>query len=158
MSKLTLTTPSDREIVITRWFNAPRRLVFEAWTRPEHVRRFLFGPPGWIMTVCEIDARAGGRYRYAWEKDDGEKMSMSGTFQEVKAHERIVATERFDQSWYPGGALVTNTFTEEGGKTLSTIAILYDSKEARDIAANSPMDQGMEMGFQRLDALLETWV
>jgi uncharacterized protein YndB with AHSA1/START domain len=154
MAKLTLTLPSDREIQIVRVFDAPRALVFEAWTTPKYVRQFLLGPPGWAMPICEIDLRVGGRYRYVWRHDDGREMGMGGTFREIAPPERIVSTEAFDESWYPGEALVSNVLTEQGGKTVCTITILYESKEARDIAAKSDMDKGMEAGFERLDQVL----
>ena len=153
-AKLSLTMPSDREIQITRSFNAPASLVFEAWSKPKYLRRWLLGPPGWTMTACDVDLRVGGAYRYAWRKDDGAEMGMGGVYRDVKAPERIVATERFDESWYPGDALVTNVFAERAGVTTSTLTILYASKEARDIASQSGMSDGMEMGYARLDDLL----
>src|ERR1044071_1680068 len=106
--KLQITTPSDREIAMTRVFNAPRRMVFEALTKPELVKRWLLGPPGWSMPVCEIDLRVGGKYRYVWRRDsDGTDMGMGGVYREIVAPERIVATEKFDQSWYSGDAVGT---------------------------------------------------
>src|SRR5262249_22172650 len=97
MDALQLTAPGDREILMTRRFDAPRDLVFEAWTTPELVRRWLLGPPGWSMPVCEIDLRVGGSYRFVWRRDDdGREMAMGGVYRDVAAPERIVATERFD--------------------------------------------------------------
>src|SRR5271167_1955115 len=97
---LKVTTPSDREIAMTRVFHAPRRLVFDAWTKPELVKQWLLGPPGWTMPVCEIDLRVGGTYRYVWRRDsDGSEMGMGGIFREIVPHERIVSTEVFDQAW-----------------------------------------------------------
>src|SRR5688500_17262691 len=112
-----VTTPTDREILIARDFNAPRQLVFDAFTKPELVRRWLLGPSGWTMPVCEIDLRAGGAYRYVWRKEGVKDMGMGGVFREVVSPERIVATEKFDESWYPGEALNTTVFVEEGGIT-----------------------------------------
>src|SRR5207247_8670465 len=100
---LQLTTPSDREIAMTRVFDAPRKLVFDAHTKPELVKRWLLGPPGWSMPVCEIDLRVGGRFRYVWRRDnDGTQMGMGGVYREIVAPERIVNTEKFDEAWYPG--------------------------------------------------------
>ena len=81
---LQVTTPSDREIAMTRVFNAPRRLVFDAWTKPELVKQWLLGPPGWTMPVCEIDLRVGGRYRFVWRGTDGAEMGMGGVHKEIK--------------------------------------------------------------------------
>src|SRR6476660_9494370 len=103
-----LSTPSDREIAIERDFHAPRTLVFDAFTKPELVRQWLLGPNGWSMPVCEIDLRVGGKYRYVWRRDsDGTSMGMGGVYREIAALERIVSTEKFDESWYPGEAVGT---------------------------------------------------
>ncbi len=152
---LNLTTPSDTEIALTRVFDAPRNLVFDAWTKPELLKRWLLGPPGWTMTVCDIDLRVGGTYRYAWRNDaDGTSMGMGGVYREVVAPERLVATERFDEAWYPGEGLVTIVLTEQGGKTTLNQTMRYESREARDAVLASPMDQGMAEGFKRLEELL----
>src|SRR4051795_5531657 len=103
---LQVSTRGDREIVMTRDFAAPRQLVFDAFTKPELVRRWLLGPPGWTMPVCEIDLRVGGAYRYVWRSEkDGSQMGMGGVFREVVPLERLVASEKFDDAWYPGEAL-----------------------------------------------------
>src|SRR5258706_7646606 len=109
---LQVTTPSDREIRMTRVFDAPRRLVFEAFTKPDLVKRWLLGPPGWTMPVCEIDLRVGGKYRYVWRKDGGTEMGMGGVFREVGQPERIVQTEKFDQACYSGEADGTTVTVE----------------------------------------------
>jgi len=147
----TISTPSDREIRITRDFHAPRNLVFDAFTKPELVRRWLLGPPGWTMPVCEIDLRPGGAYRYVWSKPGEMEMGMGGVFQEVVTPERLVATERFDQSWYGGEALDTTSFEETGDNTRMTITVLYESKEARDTARRSGMEHGMAASYTRLE-------
>ncbi len=90
---LTVTTPTDREIVITRAFDAPRRLVFEAYTDPKHLPHWMLGPPGWTMTVCEIDLRPGGAWHFAWSHSNGTQMEMRGVYREVKPPERLVSTE-----------------------------------------------------------------
>jgi uncharacterized protein YndB with AHSA1/START domain len=148
-----MSTPSDREIRVTRDFNAPRQLVFDAFTKPELVRRWLLGPPGWSMPTCEIDLRVGGAYRYVWRKEGERDMGVGGVFREVASPERLVATERFDEAWYPGEALVGTVFVEDGEIARITITVLYESKEARDTARRSGMEQGMEASYGRLEAL-----
>ena len=151
---LKVTTPSDREIVITRVFDAPRTLVWEALTTPTLLQRWLGGLPGWTMTTCEMDLRVGGAYRYEWRKDDGTVMGMGGVLREVVAPERMTATERFDQSWYPGEGLVSQVLTEQNGKTTITMTLRYESKEARDMVVKSGATSGMEISYGRLDELL----
>src|SRR5882757_3458873 len=94
--RLEVTTPTDREIVMTRVFSAPRRLVFDALTKPELVRRWLLGPDGWSMPVCEIDLRVGGSLHYVWRHADGREMGMHGVFREIAQPDRFVHTEIFD--------------------------------------------------------------
>jgi uncharacterized protein YndB with AHSA1/START domain len=144
----------DREIVMTRVFDAPRRLVFEAFTKPELLKRWLTGPPGWTLAVCEVSLNVGGSIRYFWRGPAGEEMGMSGVVREIIPPERMVATEKFDQSWYPGEAVGTVVLTEQGGKTTLTQTIVYESREARDIVLKSPMEQGVSMSYNNLAALL----
>jgi len=151
---LSISTPTDREVEITREFNAPRHLVFRAMTEPELVRRWLTGPPGWSMPVCEIDLRVGGAYRYLWRNDTGVEMGMRGEFREITPPERVVATELFDDPWYPGGAVDTTVLTSRGEKTLMTLTVRYDSKETRDAVLKTPMAEGMSYGYEQLEALL----
>ena len=153
---LKLTTRGDREIVITRAFDAPRKLVFDAFTTPALVKQWLLGPDGWSMPVCEIDLKVGGKYRYVWRRDkDGTEMGMGGVYREIVTPERIVATEKFDQSWYPGEAVGTFILTEQGGKTTLTETILYESREARDGVLKSGMEKGVVASYDRLEKLLE---
>jgi uncharacterized protein YndB with AHSA1/START domain len=153
---LKLTTRGDREIVITRAFDAPRKLVFDAFTKPELVKQWLLGPDGWSMPVCEIDLKVGGKYRYVWRRDkDGTEMGMGGVYREIVAPERIVATEKFDQSWYPGEAVGTFVLIEQAGKTTLTETILYESREARDGVLKSAMEKGVVASYDRLEKLLE---
>lgn len=155
---LEVTTPSDREIRIARAFDAPRALVFDAYTKPELVSRWLLGPPGWTMPVCEIDLKAGGRYRWVWRHEDGREMGAGGVYREVVPPERIVHTELFDADWTGGEALVTTEFTERGGQTTVTVTVLYSSKTARDGAIKTGMTDGMEAGHRRLDEILASAV
>ncbi len=154
-NKLDIFLPSDREIVITRSFDAPREMVWDCHTKPALVRRWLLGPPGWELPVCEIDLRVGGKYRYEWEdKSRGVKMGMGGTFTAVKRPEHVGSKEKFDDDWTGGETNVSQVFTEKNGKTTLTLTILYASKQARDGAAATGMTDGMEHGYQRLDELL----
>ncbi len=151
---LKVTTPTEREIAMTRVFDAPRNLVFDAYTKPELVKRWLGVIGGWSWAVCEIDLRVGGAYRYVWRGPDGAEMGMGGVYREIVAPERIVATESFDQSWYPGSAVSTLVLVEQGGRTTLTLTVRYQSREARDAVLKSPMEQGMAAGFDKLAELL----
>lgn len=164
--KAQVTLPSDREVKVTRSFRAPRALVYRAYTEPALVRRWLLGPPGWTMPICEMDVKVGGQYRWRWRSDDkGSEFGFSGTFREVQPPSRIVHTEAYDPGTvggsYPGEpAIVTVTFTEDGGVTTVTSLIDFGSKEARDGAVATGMTDGMEQSYQLLDRLLEdrSWV
>jgi uncharacterized protein YndB with AHSA1/START domain len=151
---LKITTPSDREIAMTRVFDAPRRMVFDANTKPELVRRWLGVFGGWSMDVCKIDLRVGGTYRYVWRNADGREMGMGGVFREIVPGERIVATERFDDPWYEGEAVDTTVFVEENGKTTMTTTVLYATKETRDAVLKSPMEHGVAASYDMLAELL----
>jgi uncharacterized protein YndB with AHSA1/START domain len=151
---LKLTTPSDREIVMTRVFDAPRSLVFDAMTKPELLQRWLSGPPGWSMVVCEVDLKVGGAYRYVWRGPDGTEMGMGGVHREIVRPERIVCTQLFDEDWTGGEALGTIVLTEGDGKTTLTNTVLYSSRQARDAVLKTPMEQGMAAGYDQLAELL----
>jgi uncharacterized protein YndB with AHSA1/START domain len=153
-----MSTPTDREIQVTRDFHAPRQLVFDAFTKPDLVRRWLLGPDGWTMPVCEIDLKVGGSYRYVWRKAGVKDMGMGGVFREIAAPERIVATEKFDEPWYSGDALGTTEFVDGGDITKIRVTILYESKEARDTAQRSGMEHGMAASYHRLEEHLSAAV
>src|SRR5262245_630745 len=153
---LKVTTPTDREIVMTRVFDAPRHLVFDAMSRPEFLQRWLLGPPGWSMVVCENDVKVGGAFRHVWRGPDGKEMAMRGVYREVVPPERVVSTESFDfgcdaQTSEQVGTLV---LTEQGGKTMLTVTVLYPSKEARDATIASGMERGVAASYGRLAELL----
>jgi uncharacterized protein YndB with AHSA1/START domain len=155
LETLKVTTKGDREIVMTRDFKAPRRLVFDAFTKPELVKQWLLGPPGWSMPVCEIDLKVGGTYRYVWRRDsDGSEMGMGGVYREIVLLERIVSTEVFDKAWYPGEAVGTLVLAERDGKTTVTQTVLYQSREARDGILKSGMESGVAASYDRLAQLL----
>lgn len=151
-----LTTPTNLEVVITRGVRAPRPVVWETWTRPELVSRWLLGPEGWTMPVCEIDLRPGGRWRFVWRKSDGREMEMTGFYREVAPPERLVHTERWGPEWPE--TINTLTLAEKGGETTITQSIRYPSQEARDAALGTGMARGVEVSLDRLERLLETTV
>lgn len=145
----------DREIVMTRVFDAPRKLVFDAFTKPELLKQWLLGPPGWSMPVCEIDLTIGGRYRYVWRRDtDGTEMGCGGVYREIVPPERLVHTEQFDNPWYPGESLITTVLDEQRGKTTLTATMLYESRDARDGILKSGMESGVAASYDRLAELL----
>jgi len=146
----------EREIVMTRVFNASADLVFDALTDPKLVKRWLLGPPGWSMPVCEIDLKVGGKYRYVWRNEDGREMAMGGTYREIVRHDRIVNTEKFDEAWYPGEALITTTLVEKDGDTTLTQTMLMVSREARDEVLKSGMETGVSVSYDRLDEVLKS--
>ena len=152
--RLQVTTPTDREIVMTRVFDAPRRLVFDALTKPELVRRWLLGPDGWSMPVCEIDLRVGGSLRYVWRHANGREMGMRGVFREIAQPDRFVHTEVFDDPWYPGEGVDTVVLVEERGKTTLTSTVRYESKEIRDAVLKSGMEPGVARSYDRLEEVL----
>jgi uncharacterized protein YndB with AHSA1/START domain len=150
----TLTTPSDREIVISRLFDAPRRLIFEAYTNPEHLPHWLLGPDGWTMPVCEVDLRPGGAWHFVWRRADGSELEMHGLYKEIVPPERLVQTESWGGDWPE--TLNTLLLSEEDGKTVLTLRTLYPSKEARDAALQTGMMDGASRSFDRLADYLST--
>jgi len=130
-NKSTVTLPNDLEVVVTRTFAAPRTLVFDAWTKPELMSRWLLGPPGWTMPVCEMDLRVGGKFRWRWRGENGTEFGFTGEFREVVRPSRIVHTETYDPGdvggTMGGEALITNALSEAGGVTTNTMTIRYQS-------------------------------
>ena len=154
---LQISTPTDTTIVLTRSFHAPRRLVWEAMTDPTKMRRWMLPPPGWTMTTCEVEAAVGGALRIAWKSADADPaMTLEGVWTEFSPHERMVHTEAMK---LPSGETVTalveaHEFAEKDGVTTMRITQTYESKEARDGAIASGMDEGMEACYVQCDALL----
>jgi uncharacterized protein YndB with AHSA1/START domain len=148
----TVTLPTDEQILITREFDAPRHLVYEAWTTPEHVRRFWHAKRG-EMTVADIDLRVGGRWRYAMMTPDGVEVAFHGEFREIVPNERIVSTEAYEgvPDADANATLNTLTLAEEEGRTTLTVLVQAPSKEVRDAI----IDSGMEAGMQDAMDLLE---
>ena len=155
---LEVTLPSDREVRVVRDFKAPRQLVWDAHTKPELVQRWMLGPPGWTMPVCEMDVRVGGAYRWRWRSEEsGKEFGFFGVFREVDAPARVVHAETFDPGDVGGAmpsdepAIVTSEFNEARGITTLIVTMLFPSKEARDGAVSTGMTDGMEISYQRLD-------
>ena len=152
-----ISTPTDTTIVLTRTFNAPRRLVWNAFFTPDTMRRWMLPPPGWTMSVCECDPRTAGALRLVWKSADADPaMALLGVFTEARAPERIVHTELMllGSGHVLGSQVETHEFSERSGVTTMKITQVYASKEARDGAIASGMDQGLEAGFAKLESLL----
>jgi uncharacterized protein YndB with AHSA1/START domain len=152
--KMTVAAPGDREIVMTRIFDAPRRLVWDAWTRPDLVKRWMVAASDWTMAVCEMDLRPGGALRWVWRSCDGKEMGLGGVFHEVEPPLRIVHTELYDEDWTGGESLVTVALSEHDGKTTVTLTVLYSTREARDGVLKSGMEQGLGGCYDRLEDVL----
>lgn len=157
-----VTQPSDREVRVVRTFKAPRQLVWDAHTKPELVQKWMLGPPGWSMPVCEMDVRAGGAYKWRWRSDeDGKQFGFHGTFTEVNAPTKLVHDEYYDAGDVGGDmpsnepAVITLELSEADGVTTLVCTMMFASKEARDGAVSTGMTDGMEMGYVRLDDMFK---
>ena len=150
---LKVTTPTDREVVMTRVFDAPRQMVFDAFSRPELLKRW-FGPRGWSLAVCEVDPKVGGGFRFVLRGPGGAEMGMRGVYREIVPPERSVHVESYDD--YAGESLVTAVWAQQGDKTTLTVTVLYPSKEVRDAVIQSGMEHGAAETYDRLAALLPT--
>ena len=148
----TVTLPTDTQILITREFDAPKELVYEAYTKPEHVKRWWAGQRGEV-TVAEIDLRVGGRYRYALIANGGQEVAFNGEFREIVPNERIVNTEAYEGAPGVDPSLNTIAFTEEDGRTTLTMLCDYGSKEVRDMVIESGMEGGMQEGMDLLEQI-----
>jgi uncharacterized protein YndB with AHSA1/START domain len=148
---LKVSLSSDREVTLTRVFNAPRELVYEAFSKPELLKRW-FGPRGWSLVTCNVDLRVGGGFRFVMRGPDGRDVGMRGTYKELNSPERSVHVESFDD--FPGESQVTAVFTEADGKTTLNATILYPSKEVRDAVIQSGMEHGAAESYDKLAELL----
>jgi uncharacterized protein YndB with AHSA1/START domain len=152
---VTVTLPSDRQITMTRWFDALRHVVFRAMTTPTLVKRWLLGPPGWSMPVCEIDLRVGGNFRYVWHQDStGITMGLRGIYREIEAPARIAHNETFDEPWFSGGCRCVQVLDETDSQTLLTTTLTYDSRAVRDGVLKSNMTKGVSASYDLLDNVL----
>lgn len=149
----TYATPNATDLVASRAFRAAPAAVFEAWTSPSQIRRWMLGPPGWTMPVCELDLRPGGPWRYVWRKATGDEMEMSGTVVDVEAPSRFATTERWGPEWPE--TLNVVEFAPHDAFTILTLTIRYPTREAREAATRTGMTGGLDVSFDRLDALLE---
>ena len=152
--------PGDTEVRVVRDFKAPRTLVWDAHTKPELVRRWMLGPPGWSMPVCDMDVRPGGKYRWRWRSDsNGAEFGFFGTFHEVDAPALTVHEEHYDPGTMTADmdttqpAIIRTAFTETSGITTLEMVMTFASKEIRDMAVSTGMTDGMEMGYERLDRM-----
>ncbi len=148
---LKVATQGDREIVMTRVFDAPREMVFDAFTKPELLQRW-FGPRGWSLVVCEVDLRVGGGFRFVLRGPDGKDMGMRGVWKEIASPGRSVHLESFDD--YPGESVVTSVLTEQDGKTTLHVTVQYPSQQVRDIVLQSGMEHGAAESYDKLAELL----
>jgi uncharacterized protein YndB with AHSA1/START domain len=159
MEKARVSLPSDREVKVVRSFDAPRALVYWAYTEPKLLQRWMLGPPGWTMPVCEMDVRVGGTYRWRWRSNEnGKEFGFTGVFREVDAPTKLAHTQLYDPGdvggTMGGEALIVMEFAEKAGLTTVTSLMDFGSKEGRDAAVGTGMTDGMEMSYQLLDALI----
>ena len=152
-TELVLTTPTDRELVLTRMFKAPPALVFAALTTPALLHRW-YGLEGWTLAVCEVDLRVGGTWRFVSKKPNGKEIGQFGVYREIAANEKIVNTETWED-WDAGETLVTRTFTARDGGTLYTETMLFPSKDVRDTLLKQGLADGAANSFDRLAATIE---
>jgi uncharacterized protein YndB with AHSA1/START domain len=148
---LTVTLPSDCEIALTRVFLAPRQLVYDAFSRPEILKRW-FGPRGWSLVTCEVRAQVGGGFRFVLRAPDGREVGMRGVYHELSPPERSIHTESFDD--FPGESRVTSVLVEHAGRTTLVVTILYPSKEVRDAVIASGMEHGAAESYDKLAEML----
>jgi uncharacterized protein YndB with AHSA1/START domain/DNA-binding HxlR family transcriptional regulator len=153
---LQLTTPGEREIVLKRLFAAPRRWVFDAFTKPELLKRWLFGVPDASLAECRVALKTGETFRYVWRNPDGTEIGTTGVCLEFKRPDRLAATEKFDKPWYPGEAVGTIVLLEKDGVTELTQTLRYESAQAREIVLSTQIEHAIAMGYDRLAALLES--
>jgi uncharacterized protein YndB with AHSA1/START domain len=149
-----IATPTDRELVMTRVFLAPRILVFDAMTKPELITRW-YGPRGWTMLVCEVDLKVGGAFHFVSRREGGKEIGQRGVYLEVVTPARFVYTEEWED-WNPGETVVTCVLTENGGRTTFTSTMLFPSQEVRDMLIKSGMTNGADEAYDKLAELLSS--
>ena len=160
INKAEVSLPSDTQVRVKRDFKAPRTLVWDAHTDPKLLKRWMLGPPGWSMPVCEMDVRPGGKYRWRWRSDEnGAEFGFHGDFREVDAPAQMTHAEYYDPGDVGGAmdisqpAIIRTAFSETKGITTLEMVMTFASKEIRDAAVSTGMTDGMEMGYERLDKL-----
>lgn len=151
---LTFTPTGERDIVMRRVFDAPRSVVFDCHVTPDLLKRWLTGPEGWWMEVCEVDLRVGGAYRWSWRNAEGATVGIRGIHHDVAVPERIGNTQRFDHDPTGGEAIGTLVLAEKDGRTILTNTVTYPTREARDAAVACGMEKGVTANYNNLAALL----
>jgi len=147
-----IATPSDREVTVTRVFAAPRQHVFDALTKPELLKRWLFAP-GRSLEICDVDLKVGGGYRFVFRGPDKKDVGTRGTYREIVAPQKIVNVESWED-WDAGETLVTTILDEKDGQTMFTSTMLFPSREVRDTVLKSGLEKGVSENYDKLDALL----
>ncbi len=155
-TKLSVEPKGDRTLRVTRSFAAPRPVVWRAMTEPDLVKRWLWADD-YPMALCEMDVREGGKLRWGWHMPPDSTMWLSGRYLKVEAPGLLVHTELFDQDWTDGETIVTQRLIDKGEATLMDMDILYPSAKGRQTALATPMADGMEQGYVKLDTLLPEW-
>ena len=151
--RLQVTTPTGTTIVMTRAFAAPPALVFACLTQPDLLRQW-HGADGWGLDACEVDLRVGGAWRFEAAGPGGRRMGHGGVYQEVEPPRLLAYTERFDDQWYAGEALVVAVLEPDAGGTVLTTTSTYADRHVRDAVLASPMERGVGEGYRALDGLL----
>ena len=153
MNGLQITTPTECEVVLSRVFDAPTDLVFDALTQPDLLRRW-YGPAGWTLEVCDIDLQVGGKWRFVLRRPDGKMIGQYGVYREIVPGRRLVNTESWED-WDPGETLVTTTLAEENGRTIFTSTMLFPSREVRDTVVKGGLEHSAADIYDRLEELLK---
>lgn len=152
--KMNFKRVSPTEIEVSRIFAAPRALVFDVFTKAEHLLQWMWGPDEWKLAECAIDLRVGGAFRYVWRNADNVEMGMNGRYREITRPEKIVHTEIFDEDWTGGETVVTTTFTDVDGGTQVKTMVAYQSEAGCDGATKTDMLAGWARCYERLEELL----
>ena len=152
VQNLIITTPTDREVKLTRVFDGPASLVFDALTKPELLKQW-YGAKGWSLVVCDIDLRVGGAWHFVVRRPDGKQIGQLGTYREIIKPRLLVNTENWED-WDAGECLVTTELTEDNGKTTLQSTILFPSQEVRDVVVKSGLEHGAGEGYDKLAKLL----
>lgn len=145
-----VTLPTDRQILIRREFDAPKHLVFQAWTTPDLIKRWWSGDRGEV-TIAEVDLGVGGKWRYVIAANGGFEVGFHGEYREIVSNERIVSTEIYEGVPEGGAAVTTTTFTEVNGRTTLAVLTEYESQEVRDLVINSGMEGGVQESWDHLE-------
>lgn len=149
---VTITLPTETEVVVSRQFDAPKAMVFDALTKPDLIKRW-YGPDGWSLDVCDIDLKVGGKWRFVLRRPDGKVIGQQGVYQEIVRPDRIVNTESWED-WDPGETLVTVLFAEQNGRTTMTSSMRFPSREVRDIVVKNGLDKNLHQTYDKLAEVL----